>query len=295
MKKTIKIFILFSFIGLSSSVMAQKKDANEAQTAQEAQPLEKFQIPYLGELLQKLIPQNARSDAEHSFCLTMKDQLIQGLIRDIERLRDSFEHPEKHERRELFKQQDPRAFFSIAIKSQQGLRAGTQKDLIAGYMSPGKIEIIKNYFRIAMNNTEDDTIYVLSADALMRFHIAEGAPVEVIWDLHNSIAFYLPSYQYFNGVGFSGLCEEELSNFTMRERLFFETLVKAPDILETILIEFVLKNNDVDSPVDNGTAYIWANLAVKNEFPSALELRELIIERMSPEETQNVLDGVYDF
>lgn len=146
--------------------------------------------------------------------------------------------------------------------------------------------------------TQDDAYAVETAGSFLTMLYAHKNNYEKTLYWYHQLALMpsTPSAQYGLALGYFKICEEEVQEAEA------EIVAKLQLVLKIIKFSFPKLNvqayidflQDPDLlPKDYIQAYFWADLAVKNQFPTAVELRDLIAEKLTAEEVEQALNFSY--
>lgn len=146
--------------------------------------------------------------------------------------------------------------------------------------------------------TQDDayTVKTTGSFLVMLYAHKNNDEKTLYWHHQLALMHSSPSAQYGLALNYSKICEEEVqeAKTEMVAKLqFFLKIIKFsfPKLNIQAYTDF-LQNPDL-LPKDYVQAYFWANLAVQNQFPTALGLRDLIAEKMTAQEIEQALNFSY--
>lgn len=152
---------------------------------------------------------------------------------------------------------------------------------------------------VEKTDIEDELLYQFALyDLVILYADKHDYEKALHWSHKFSSLSLMTIEQYRWGLTYSKICEEELKSALEEFHLRIQediTADKQMNRLKNINLDTYIDffNNLDNFPKDYVQAYYWADLAVKNQFPLAVELRELIVEKMSSEEIEQALSLSY--
>lgn len=220
----------------------------------------------------------AKQDQEESFCQEMKSIYLEANIKHKEYVNEQATL--------LIKQQNEQPNYLL----YRAMASVTDEEAINNG--------IILWEKLTETTAKNDFIYTVSSYWLAILYAnKKDSENALYWFLNSALPPYKSLQQYELSLYHSKICEEELKE--MQEEIRSQNQQDLQELESEDLVRKI-KTNALDPLIkmDNFSkdyiqAYYWANLAAQNNYPSALQLKKLIAEKMSPEEIQTALNFVY--